>query len=107
MVVSQYDVWLISLDPTVGHEIKKTRPCLIVSPDEMNQALDTYIALPMTTKSKTYPFRIETTFLGKRGWIALDQIRTVSRLRMVKRLGRVSGVTIKHLKELLKETLVD
>lgn len=107
MVVSRFDVWLISLDPTVGHEIKKARPGLIVSPDEMNQVLDTYIVLPMTSKSKTYPFRVETTFMGKRGWIAIDQIRTVSRLRMVKRLGKVSGITTEHVKELLKETLID
>ncbi len=107
MVVTKHDVWLIALDPTVGNEMKKTRPCLILSPDEMNLVFSTYVVAPMTSKSKPFPFRVETTFLGKRGWIALDQIKTVSKLRMVKRLGKVSGVTSANVNEMMKRIFIE
>ncbi len=90
MVMKRFDVFLINLDPTIGHEIKKTRPCLIVSPDEMNRFISTVIVAPMTTKGKSYPSRVSCTFQGKRGQIILDQIRTVDKKRLVRKLGKIS-----------------
>ena len=86
----RFDVYLISLDPTRGSEIRKTRPCLIISPDEMNDHIRTVIVAPMTTKGRPYPTRVPCTFQGKRGQIVLDQIRTVDKTRLVKRLGSIS-----------------
>lgn len=88
--VRRFDVFLISLDPTKGSEIKKTRPCLIISPDEMNRHIKTVIIAPMTSTLKPYPTRITTTFQGKQGQIVLDQIRTVDKRRLVKKLGVIS-----------------
>ncbi|MDO5774523.1 type II toxin-antitoxin system PemK/MazF family toxin [Treponema succinifaciens] len=107
MVINQYDVYLVNLDPTVGHEIKKTRPCLVISPDEMNNNISTVIIAPMTTKSHSYPTRIPVKFEGKNGWIVLDQIRTVDNIRLVKRLGQISKKEILAVKKILKEMLVD
>jgi len=107
MVISQYDVFLINLDPTLGHEIKKTRPCLIVSPDEMNHHISTVIIAPMTTTSRAYPTRVEVTFQRKSGWIVLDQIRTVDRKRLVRRLGAITGPTILNVKATLSEMLIE
>ena len=107
MVINQYDVYLVNLDPTVGHEIKKTRPCLVISPDEMNNNISTVIIAPMTTKSHSYPTRIPVKFGGKNGWIVLDQIRTVDNIRLVKRLGQISKKEILAVKKILKEMLVD
>lgn len=90
MVVSRFDIFLISLDPTQGHEICKTRPCLVVSPDEMNDHIRTVIVAPMTTKGRPYPTRVPCTFQGKRGQVVLDQIRTVDKTRLVRRLGTLS-----------------
>jgi len=90
MEVERFDVCLVSLDPTVGHEIKKTRPCLIISPNEMNRFIGTVIVAPMTTKGKKYPTRISCSFQGKKGQIILDQIRTVDKKRLVKKLGSIS-----------------
>ena len=90
MVTNRFDVLLISLDPTRGSEIRKTRPCLVISPDEMNQHIQTVIVAPMTTKGKPYPSRVSCTFQGKRGQIVLDQIRTVDKTRPVRRLGTIS-----------------
>lgn len=90
MEVERFDVCLVSLDPTVGHEIKKTRPCLIISPNEMNCFIGTVIVAPMTTKGKKYPTRISCSFQGKKGQIILDQIRTVDKKRLVKKLGSIS-----------------
>jgi mRNA interferase MazF len=86
----QYEVWLITLDPTRGAEIKKTRPCLIVSPDEMNEYLETAIVAPLTSTIRPYPSRVGVTFQGRPGQIALDQIRSVARQRLVRKLGSVS-----------------
>jgi mRNA interferase MazF len=88
--VRRFDVYLINLDPTIGSEIKKTRPCLIVSPDEMNRHVATVIIAPMTTKVKAYPSRVSCSFEGKRGHIVLDQLRTVDKTRLVKRLGTIT-----------------
>ena len=90
MEVERFDVCLVNLDPTVGHEIKKTRPCLIISPNEMNRFIGTVIVAPMTTKGKNYPTRIPCSFQGKKGQIILDQIRTVDKKRLVKKLGSIS-----------------
>ena len=107
MVISQYDVFLVNLDPTLGHEIKKTRPCLIVSPDEMNRHISTVIIAPMTTRSRAYPTRVEVTFHRKSGWIVLDQIRTVDRKRLVKKLGAITGPAILNVKATLSEMLIE
>ncbi len=90
MEVNRFDVFLVSLDPTLGHEIKKTRPCAIVSPDEMNHHIGTVIIAPMTTKGRDYPTRVPCTFQGVDGQIVLDQIRTVDKTRFAKKLGRLS-----------------
>ncbi len=91
MVVQRFDVWLVTLDPTVGSEIRKTRPALVVSPDEMNAHISTVIIAPMTTKGRNYPTRVPCTFQGKTGEVVLDQLRTVDKTRLVKRLGRLDA----------------
>ena len=103
MVVERFDVYLINLDPTVGHEIKKTRPCLVISPDEMNRHIRTVIVAPMTTKGRPYPTRIPCHFGGKKGQIVLDQIRTVDIIRLVKKLGRIE----KSEQEVVLNTLAE
>lgn len=107
MVVNQYEVFLIDLDPTRGHEIRKTRPCLVVSPNEMNRAIGTVIVAPMTTKSRSYPTRVGLRFQKKQGWVVLDQIRTVDKARLVKKLGSIANHEIEQVKEILREMLVD
>lgn len=107
MVISQYDVFLIALDPTVGHEIRKSRPCAVISPDEMNAHIATVIVAPMTTKSKAYPSRVPTKFQGKAGWVVLDQIRTVDKARLVKRLGSLDSRAAAGIKRTIREMLVD
>lgn len=98
MVTNRFDVFLISLDPARGSEIQKTRPCLIISPDEMNDHIRTVIVAPMTTKGRSYPSRILCTFQGKNGQVVLDQIRTVDKTRLVRKLGTISpGVQAKIL----------
>jgi mRNA interferase MazF len=89
MVVKRFDVYLINLDPTIGSEIQKTRPCLVISPDEMNRFIRTVIVAPMTTKGTSYPTRVACKFQGKQGQIVFDQIRTVDKTRLVKRLGKI------------------
>ena len=90
MVIRRFDVYLINLDPTIGSEIKKTRPCLVISPDEMNRWIRTVIVAPMTTKGRSYPTRVSCQFQGKEGQVALDQIRTVDKSRLIKKLGRLN-----------------
>ncbi|MBI5374164.1 MAG: type II toxin-antitoxin system PemK/MazF family toxin [Candidatus Schekmanbacteria bacterium] len=107
MVVKQYDVFLISLDPATGHEIKKVRPCIIISPDEMNRNISTVIIAPMTTQSHLYPTRVPVNFKRKKGWVVLDQIRTVDKKRLITKLGAVDVNTIKSIKLVIKEMLVD
>ena len=104
--MKQYEIFLINLDPTIGHEIQKTRPCLIISPDEMNDHIGTIIIAPMTTKSHDYPSRVNIHFQGKEGWIVLDQIRTVDKDRMVIKLGKAGANEIKKVKNVLLEMLV-
>lgn len=107
MEIKQYDIILVNLDPTVGSEIKKTRPCVVVSPDEMNRHLKTTVIAPMTTSSKNYPTRVEIKHDNKMGWIVLDQIRTIDKQRILSRLGRLSIPEIKEVKAIIKETFVD
>lgn len=103
MVVKRFDVYLVNLDPTVGREIRKTRPCLIVSPDEMNRHINTVIVAPMTTQGKPYPTRVAGRFEGKDGQIVLDQIRTVDRIRLVKRLGVLRASAQEQVLQVLAE----
>ena len=107
MVAGQYQVYLINLNPTIGREIKKTRPCLVVSPDEMNKYIGTVIIAPMTTKSHDYPSRVPVTFQDKKAWIVLDQIRTVDRRRLIKRIGKIDVRTIGRVKMVLSEMLIE
>lgn len=90
MEVNRFDVFLVNLDPTLGSEIRKSRPCLIISPDEMNRNIKTVIIAPMTTKGRPYPTRVAIRFSGKAGQVVLDQIRTVDKARLIKHLGRLS-----------------
>jgi len=103
MEVKRFDVFLVNLDPTVGHEIKKTRPCLVISPDEMNQYISTIIIAPMTTKGRNYPTRVKCTFRGKRGQIVLDRIRTIDKNRLVKKLGKISKKAQMEVLQVLQE----
>ena len=93
LVASRFEIHLVRLDPTVGREIRKTRPCLIISPDEMNRHIDTVIVAPMTTHGRAYPTRVPVRFQRKTGQIVLDQIRTVDKMRLVKRLGTINKPT--------------
>jgi len=103
MGVSRFEVHLVKLDPTIGSEIRKTRPCLIVSPDEMNHHTRTAIIAPMTTKGQDYPTRIACRFKGKDGQVALDQIRAVDQVRLIKKLGRLDGKTSIQVLDVLRE----
>ena len=107
MEILQYSIYLVNLDPTIAHEIKKTRPCLVISPDEMNHNIKTVIIAPMTTKSHKYPTRVQVTVLNKKGWIVLDQIRTIDNQRLIKKIGKINSETIKEVKSVIKEMLVD
>ena len=107
MELKQYQIVLVNLDPTIGSEIKKTRPCVIISPDEMNKYLRTIIIAPMTTKSKKYPTRVKIKHDEKIGWVVVDQIRTIDKQRIVDILGDLSKFEISELKSVIKETFVD
>ncbi len=107
MVINQYEVYLIDLDPTKGHEIQKTRPCLVISPNEMNHFISTVIIAPMTTKSHSYPSRVPLSFRDKEGWIVLDQIRTVDKARLIKKMGIIENDVINKIKRVLKEMLIE
>lgn len=103
MEVKRFDVFLVNLDPTIGHEIKKSRPCLVISPDEMNKYISTVMVAPMTTKGRNYPTRVSCLFQGKEGHIVLDQIRTVDKSRLAKRLGRIDTETQSMVFSVLSE----
>ena len=107
MEINQYAVVLVNLDPTVGSEIKKTRPCVVISPDEMNRHLKTIVLAPMTTSLKKYPTRVPVQHDGKNGMIAIDQIRTVDRIRVIKVFESLTSREIQKCKTVLKETFVD
>lgn len=101
------DVLLVKLDPTLGSEIKKTRPCVVVSPDELNEHLRTAIVAPMTTKGRSYPWRIQCRFQGKTGYVVLDQLRTIDQERAASRLGRLSADTLDQVLERLQEMFAE
>ena len=103
MIVNRFEVYLVNLDPTEGSEIKKTRPCLIISPNEMNRYISTVIVAPMTTKGKNYPTRINCIFQGKEGQIVLDQIRTIDKSRLHTLLGQIDRITERKVLRLLQE----
>jgi len=105
--INQYEIVLVNLDPTMGSEMKKTRPCVILSPNEMNKYLQTIVVAPMTSSSKAYPTRIEVTHKTTMGWIAIDQIRTIDRMRIVKRLDCLLDGEIELVKKVIRETFVD
>lgn len=107
MELNQYDIILVNLDPTLGSEIKKTRPCVIISPNEMNYHLRTIIVAPMTTQGRKYPTRIKVKHQNKTGWIVIDQIRTIDKLRVVKRLGSLTEKELRECKDVIRETFVD
>ena len=103
MEVKRFDVYLVNLDPTIGHEIKKSRPCLVISPDEMNRYISTVIVAPMTTKGRKYPTRVPCTFQGKEGQVVIDQLRTVDKIRLAKRLGKIDPDTQTNVFSVLSE----
>lgn len=103
VVVKRFDVFLVALGPTIGREIKKTRPCLVVSPDEMNRHIGTVIVAPMTTRGTSYPTRVFTKFKGKQGQVVLDQLRTVDKTRLVKKVGTVTRPTQERVLSVLAE----
>ncbi len=107
MVVNRFDVYLVNLDPTIGSEIRKTRPCLVISPNEINRHIATVIVAPMTSQGQPYPTRVACHFEGKDGQIVLDQIRTVDKTRLVKRLGRISQSTQGAVLALLAEMFAE
>lgn len=105
--INQYEIVLVNLDPTMGSEMKKTRPCVVLSPNEMNKFLQTIVIAPMTSSSKPYPTRVEVKTKNTTGWIAIDQIKTIDRLRIVKSLDKLSEKEINKVKSVIKETFVD
>ena len=107
MEINQYDIVLVNLDPTMGSEMKKTRPCVVLSPNEMNKYLQTIVVAPMTTSSKSYPTRVEIKHNQTKGWIAIDQIRTIDRARIVKRYETLTTKEVVKVKSIIKETFVD
>ncbi|MBF9252432.1 type II toxin-antitoxin system PemK/MazF family toxin [Pontibacter sp. 172403-2] len=107
MEISQYEVVLVNLDPTIGSEIQKTRPCVVISPDEINHNLRTVVVAPMTTKSRNYPTRVKVKHNNQTGWVVLDQIRTIDKVRIVKALGQLSSAEAETCKQVIKETFVD
>ena len=107
MVVKRFEVYLVSLDPTLGSEIKKTRPCLVISPDEMNRYIATVIVAPMTTQGQAYPTRVPCRFQGKDGQIVLDPIRTVDKTRLIRRLGKIHPSTQKAVLTILAEMFAE
>ena len=105
-MIKQYDIYIVNLDPTIGSEIKKTRPCVVISPNEMNSGLRTVQIAPMTSSPRDYPWRVSIVFKKKSGFIALDQIRTIDKQRLVKRMGAVQHDTVDKVKETLHEMLI-
>jgi mRNA interferase MazF len=103
LVIKRFEVYLVNLDPTVGSEIRKTRPCVVVSPDELNDHIRTVIVAPMTTKGQSYPTRVPCRFQGKAGQVVLDQIRTLDRVRLIKKLGRLDRRSATRVLEVLQE----
>jgi mRNA interferase MazF len=106
MVIKQYDIFIVGLDPTLGAEIQKRRPCIVISPDEMNGPLRTVQIAPMTTTVNEYPWRVPITFQRKHGMVALDQIRTVDKRRLLRRVGKAKRSVVEGIKQVIQEMLV-
>jgi len=104
--INQYDIVLVNLDPTVGSEMKKTRPCVVLSPNEMNKYLQTIVVAPMTSNSKTYPTRVEIKHNATKGWIAIDQVRIIDRKRIINRFETLTNKEIEKVKNVIQETFV-
>ena len=107
MEIKQYEIVLVNLDPTIGSEIRKTRPCVVISPNEMNKHLQTIVIAPLTSSLKPYPTRVEITQAKVTGWVALDQIRTIDRTRLVKKIGKLTTLEIESVKAIIMETYVE
>lgn len=107
MKIAQYQVVIVNLDPTVGSEIQKTRPCVVVSPDELNQYLRTVTIVPVTSQSKAYPTRVPIVLQRRSSWMAIDQIRTIDRRRITKVVSKLSATEIAQIKDIVRETFVD
>jgi mRNA interferase MazF len=106
-VFLQYDIVIVNLDPTIGSEIKKKRPWLVVSPNEMNRHLTTLVICPITSQSKNYPTRVAFDLDGQTNWIVIDQIRTIDKFRVTKTIGHIDVATVEEVKAVIKETYVD
>lgn len=107
LIVKQYDVVVVNLDSTVGSELRKTRPCVVLSPNEMNKYLKTIIIAPITSKSKSYPTRVLIEVRGKENWIVIDQIRTIDKRRIYKKIAALNEIDSQRVKAIIKATLVD
>jgi mRNA interferase MazF len=107
MEINQYNIVWVNLDPTICSEIKKTRPCVVISPDEMNKHLHTVVIAPVTSQSKSYPTRVNFNNKKISGWIVLDQVRTIDKRRIIKVAGKLSTQTIESVKQIIRETYVD
>lgn len=107
MEIKQYELVLVNLDPTVGSEMKNTRPCAVISPNEMNKYLQTIVVAPLTSSSKPYPTRVEIKQNKTKGWVVLDQIRTVDRTRIIKKLGNLTATEIEAVKTVIMEAYVE
>jgi mRNA interferase MazF len=107
MEVKQYEIVLVNLDPTLGSEIQKTRPCVIISPNEINDNLRTVVIAPMTSTSRKYPTRVKVKHNHKEGWVVIDQIRTIDKIRIVKKFGSLTKKETLECKRVIRETFVD
>jgi mRNA interferase MazF len=107
MEIRQYDIVLVNLDPTIGSEMKKIRPCVVISPNEMNKYLQSIVIAPLTSSSKPYPTRVEIKQEKSKGWIVLDQVRTIDRTRIIRKLDILSDKIIERIKAVIRETYVD
>jgi mRNA interferase MazF len=107
MEVKQYQIVLVNLDPTLGSEIQKTRPCVIISPNEINDNLRTVVIAPMTSASRKYPTRVKVKHNNQEGWVVIDQIRTIDKIRVVKKFGSLTEKEIRECKRVIRETFVD
>lgn len=107
MEIKQYQIVFVNLDPTLGSEIQKTRPCVVISPNEMNDHLRTIVIAPMTSKSKKYPTRVKINHNNQEGWIVIDQLRTIDKIRIVKTFDSLLESEIKECKRVIRETFVD
>jgi mRNA interferase MazF len=107
MTVKQYEIYWAKLDPTVGSEIQKTRPCVVITPNEMNNTIDTIIIAPLTTKSHNFPTRLKRTVEGKDCWVVIDQLRAIDKSRLNDKIGELDQKDISKLKNIIKEMLVE